>query len=200
MKRTGAMALLLLPAVGTAQTVADEPSFHYLETAVVEADVDVPGPDLEGDGYRFEYAVDVRERAHLFGSYERFDIDDVDGDSTRKLFGVGAHFRPAQKLSVFGRVAYTDVALDLGAGNVGDDGVSVTGGVRYLLPGGWEVRGSAEYVSLDDGGSDTYARVGADFFVTDAVALAFDLEDRDQTSMATLALRFYFDNDPGPGR
>src|SRR5690606_37924758 len=127
-------------------------------------------------------------------------IDDVDGDAARKLFGIGTHWDLTQKLSVFGRLAYTDVDLDLGAGNFGDDGATVSGGVRYMIGDGWEVRGGADYVSLDDGGSDTFFTIGGNFFITDVVALSLDFEERDDTTTALVGLRFYWDNDVGPRR
>jgi hypothetical protein len=200
MKRIGVLPLLWLPVLGLAQPQVDEISYHYLEVGFVDADLDVPGADLDGDGYGLEYSVDVRDHVHLFTSWERFDIDDIDGDSTRKLFGIGTHWNLTPKLSVFGRFAYTDVALDLGGGNVGDDGAAVMGGVRYMFGNGWEVRGGAEYVNLDDGGSDTFLTIGGNFFLTDVVALSLDIDDRDGSRVALLGLRFYWDNDAGPRR
>lgn len=207
MKHLGMLPLLLLPALGFAQANVDEISYHYLELGFVDVDLDAPGADLEGDGASFEYSVDVRDHVHLFAGYESFDIEGVDaaaasveGDSTRKLFGIGTHWDLTGRLSVFGRVAYTDVALDLGAGNVGDDGAALIGGARYMFGNGWEIRGGAEYVNLDDGGSDTFLTIGGNLFLTDVVALSLDIDDRDGTTAALLGLRFYFDNDPGPGR
>lgn len=200
MKRIGVLPLLWLPALGLAQTQIDEISYHYLETGLVDGDVDDPNTDLGGNGYGFEYSIDIRDHVHLFAGYERFDIDEVDGDSTRKLIGFGTHWNLTPRLSAFGRVAYTDVALDLGTGNVNDDGAAVIGGLRYLFDGGWEIRGGAEYVSLDEGDSDTYLTVGGNVFLTDVVALSLDFDDRDGTTVTQLSLRFYWDNDPGPRR
>lgn len=201
MKRIGVLPLLCLPALGVAQPQVDEISYHYLETGLVDVDIDVPGgEDLGGDGYSFEYSVDVRDHIHLFASYEHFEIDDVDGDAARKLLGIGTHWGLTDNLSVFGRFAYTDVDLDVGAGNVSDDGATVIGGLRYMFGNGWEVRGGAEHVDLDDGGSDTYFTIGGNLFLTDVVALSLDIDDRDDDRVALLSLRFYWDNDPGPRR
>ena len=201
MKRIGVLPLLWLPALGLAQPQVDEISYHYLEVGFVDADLDVPGgEDLGGDGYGFEYSVDIRDHVHLFGAYERFDIDDIDGDATRKLLGIGTHWGLTPKLSVFGRFAYTDVALDVGGGNVGDDGATVMGGLRYMFGNGWEVRGGAEHVELDDGGGETYFTFGGNVFLTDVVALSLDFDDRDGDTVALLSLRFYWDNDSGPSR
>lgn len=196
MKRIGWLSFLCcVPGFAVAQANVEASSFHYLELGLVDLELDVPGPNLDGKGYRFEYSTEVRDHVHLFAGYEGLELDDVDGDTARKMLGIGVHYRPWQKLSVFGRAAWTDVDVDLGAGNVGDDGYAVSGGVRYMIGDGWEVRGGAEYVDLDTGGSTTIVSAGADFFLTDVVALTLDVDDRDGTTTTMLGFRFYFDND-----
>ena len=195
MKRIGLLSFLCLPAFALAQTHVESSSFHYLELGLVDAELDIPGPNLDGNGFQFEYSTEVRDHVHLFAGYERLELDDVDGDSARKLLGLGVHYRPLQKLTVFGRAAWTDMDVDLGSGNVGDDGFTIIGGARYLIGDGWEVRGGAEYVDLDAGDSTTVVTVGADFFLTDVVALTLDVDDRDGTTTTMLGFRFYFDND-----
>lgn len=196
MKRTASLATLLLPAIGLAQTNVEAPDYHYLELGLADVEFDVPaGADLEGDGFRFEYSVGVRDHVHLFANYDALELDEVDGDITRKLFGLGVHYSPLQKLSVFGRLGYTDLDVDVGTGNVGDDGFTLIGGARYLIGDGWEIRGGAEYVNLDHGGSDTFLTVGGDFFLTDVAALTLDFDDRDDYQVLMLGFRFYFDNE-----
>jgi hypothetical protein len=188
------LPLLLLPAFASAEPGADQSSYHYLSLGLTDTSFDVPGPDLEGNGFALEFSAVARDHVHLFGSYEAFDFDDAgDADGERRTFGVGTHFGLTDRLSVFGRFGYIDTDVDLGAGNVDDDGGLVSAGLRYSIGDSWEVRGGAEYVSLDDAGSSTSFTLGGDMFITDAVAVSLDAADRDDSTLLVLGLRFYFD-------
>jgi hypothetical protein len=202
MRRIAPLSLLLMPALALAEPQADpSSSYHYLSVGLTDTSFDVPGPDLEGNGFALEFSAVARDHVHLFGGYEAFDFDDVtDADGERRLFGVGTHFGLTDHLSVFGRFAYIDTDLDLGTGNVDDDGGLVAAGVRYTIGDGWEIRGGAEYTSLDQAGSTTAVSVGGDMFITDAVAVSLDATDRDDSTLLVLGLRFYFDKQIRRGR
>ncbi|HEX5419007.1 MAG TPA: outer membrane beta-barrel protein [Gammaproteobacteria bacterium] len=193
------LLLLSAPALAFAQTSADEVSYHYLSLGLSKVNYDVPGPNLEGSGLSLEYSVEARKHIHLFAAYDAFDFDDAgSADGDRRAFGVGTQFAPAQRFSIYGRVGYLDQDIDVGAGNVDDDGGLLEAGLRYEIGQGWEIRGAAQQVFLDKAGNDTYFKIGGDLRLTDAIALSLDANDRDGSTAVVLGLRFYFDkqNDP----
>jgi hypothetical protein len=199
MRTISLLLLLLAPALALAQTSSDEVSYHYLSLGLSKVDYDVPGPNLSGSGISFEYSVAARPHIHLFAAYDAFDFDDAgDADGDRRAFGVGTQFAPTQKFSIYGRFGYLDQDINLGAGNVDDDGGLVEAGLRYEIGQGWEIRGAAQQAFLDKAGNDTFFKIGGDLRLTDAIALSLDAKDRDGSTAVVLGLRFYFDkqNDP----
>lgn len=195
MRTISLLPLLLAPALAFAQPDSDDKiSYHYLAVGLDGVSYDVPGPDLDGSGYSFEYSTTVRSHIDLFVGFDAFDFNDIDNaDGTRRYFGVGTHFDLTRRFSIFGRFGYLDTDFDDGTGNVDDDGGLVAGGLRYAIGKGWEIRGGAEYNGLNDAGDQTGYSVGADMYMTDAIALSLDATDRDSSTSIVLGLRFYFD-------
>jgi hypothetical protein len=201
MRRIALLPLLLLPALAFAEPSTDQSSYHYLSLGLTDTSFDVPGPDLEGNGFALEFSAVARDHVHLFGGYEAFEFDDAgDTNGQRRVFGVGTHFSLTNRLSVFGRFGYIDTDVDLGAGNIDDDGGLVSAGLRYSIADAWEIRGGADYTSLDQAGSTTSFTLGGDMFITDAIAVSLDAADRDDSTLLVLGLRFYFDKQILRGR
>jgi hypothetical protein len=191
------MLAVLLPMSAMAQPVVDEVDYHYLEMGYLFTDRDVPGGDADGRGPgRFEYSFPIRNHLHLFAGTEAVTYKDIppdtSGKSRSKTFGFGTHFNLTSSLSVYGRFAYTDLDLNLGAGTVSDDGAVVSGGVRYMPAPGYEIRGGASYRNLDKAGSDTRVFVGGDIFLTDIIAITLDLNVGDDENLLFVGGRFYF--------
>ena len=188
--------LLALPLAAVAQP--DEINYLYLELGLEQTRFDVPGSDIEADGPSIEGSVPIREHIHLFGGYGASEFDDIpDADGIQKYAGIGTHFGIGQKLSVFGRLGFIEADRDIGLGTVEDDGVLVSGGVRYMPVPGWEIRGGFDYIdlNLDLGDSETFGRIGSDLFLTDVVALTVDLTLNDDANSIFLGARFYFGNE-----
>ncbi len=191
------MLAVLLPMSAMAQPVVDEVDYHYLELGYVFTERDVPGGDVDGRGPgRFEYSFPIRNRLHLFAGAEAITYKDVapetNGKSRSKTMGLGTHFNLTDRLSVYGRFAYTDLSLNLGAGTESDDGALVSAGVRYMPAAGYEIRGGATYRRLDDAGGDTRVFFGGDIFLTDIVAITLDLNLGDDENALFVGGRFYF--------
>ncbi len=194
MRKITVLALLLAPCLAFAQAGSKDVSYHYLQLGLQNVNYDVPGPNIKGTGLSLDYSVEARPHVNLFALYDAFDFKDAgDTDGQRRGFGVGAHFSPTERFSIFGRFGYLNTDVDLGSGNVDRTGGLVGAGVRYMIGNGWEIRGGAEYADLDNGGSSTYYDLGGDMYMTDAIALSLDAADRDGSTAITLGLRFYFD-------
>ncbi len=188
------LSLLLAPGLAFAQAGSNDVSYDYLQLGLQNVSYDVPGPNLKGTGLSLEYSVEARRHVNLFALYDAFDFKDAgNADGQRRGFGIGTHFSPTERFSIYGRFGYLNTDVDLGAGNVDDTGGLLEAGARYMIGSGWEVRGGAEYVDLDKAGTSTYFHVGGDMYMTDAVALTLDAADRDGSKAVTLGLRFYFD-------
>jgi opacity protein-like surface antigen len=195
MKRLLALPILLaLPLVAAAQP--DEIQYLYVDLSYGTSDTDLPGGSVDADGLSLEVSVPVRDSLYLVGGISASELeDDADASSTERYFGLGAHYDFSSTLSVYGQAGFIDLDLDVGAGNLEDDGLFVSGGVRYMPSAGWEVRGGVDYVDLDVVDSDTSVFVATDLFLTDVVTLTLRLSGNDDTTQINLGGRFYFGND-----
>jgi hypothetical protein len=195
MKRLLALPILFsLPLLAAAQP--EQADYLYLDLGYGKSETDVPGGDVEGNGLGFEVSVPVREHIHLVGGYAASELDDnADADSVEKYFGVGTQWSLARKLSVYGQAGVIDLDLDVGAGNLEDDGLFLSGGVRFMPTAGWEIRGGFDYVDLDVLDTDTSLFVATDLFLTDVVALTARITGNDDTTALTIGGRFYFGNE-----
>ena len=195
MKRLLALPVLLaLPLCAAAQP--DQADYLYLDLGYGKTETDVPGGDVDGNGLGFEVSVPVREHIHLVGGYAASELEDnADADSVEKYFGVGTHWSLAPKLSVYGQGGVVDLDIDLGLGSVTDDGLFLSGGVRYMPTAGWEVRGGFDYFDLDVLDTDTTLFIATDLFLTDVVALTARISGNDDTTGITIGARFYFGNE-----
>ncbi len=194
------MLAILLPVSAMAQPVVDEVDYHYLEIGYLLTERDVPGGDIDGRGPgRFSYSFPIRRFLHLYTSVDAVNYKDIavdtDGKARSKTFGLGTHYNINPRVSVYGRFAYTDLDLNLGAGTVSDDGALVSAGVRYIPAAGYEIRAAGTYRSLDSAGSDTTFTVGGDIHLTDVVALTVDLNLGDDENAVFVGGRFYFGSD-----
>lgn len=196
-------AALLLPATVLAQ--GDEISYSYLDVGYLAANIDAADSDLDASGVSLGGSVAVGDRGHLFALYERAELDEAEAvDFDWRVFGGGVQFAPLDALSVYGRFGLADVNIDpdLGFGefSVSDEGIYAAGGVRYLLLDTLELRGGVEYYNLEDGGDDTLVTLGGEYFLTDVVALTFDLSVHEDAEMFVIGGRFYPGKDPDTRR
>jgi hypothetical protein len=186
--------LLTLPLLAAAQP--DQIDYLYLDLGYAKTETDTPAGDVDGSGLGFEVSVPVRDHVHLVGGYAATELDDnADADGVEKYFGVGTQWAFARKFSVYGQAGFIDLDLDLGLGTVEDDGVFLSGGIRYMPAAGWEVRGGADYFDLDILDTDATLFVATDLFLTDVVTLTARLSGNDDSTALSIGARFYFGNE-----
>lgn len=199
-------AALLLPATVLAQ--GNEISYSYLDLGYLAANIDVAdSADLDASGISLGGSVEVGDRGHLFARYERAELDDAEAvDFDERVFGGGVQFALFDALSVYGRFGLADVNVDADIGfgefSASDDGIYAAGGARYLLLDTLELRGGVEYYDLEDGGDDTFVTLGGEYFLTDVVALTFDVSIHEDAEMLVIGGRIYpgKDSDARRGR
>ena len=162
-------ALVAVPGVSLAQF-----NYSYVDLDYV---FDVEFGSLDGDGFAIGGQFEVAETFFIGAAYEDYslDIDGLDINVDSEILEVfGGYFHNLNEqldfVATFGWV-------DLEIGNGDDDGLSLSGGVRYAINSDIEVDAMLEHVNYDEGGSDTgVALRGRYYFNEDfAVSAQFDL-------------------------
>lgn len=201
--RLAAIAAVLLPVQLLAQ---ENPiSFSYIGLGYQMGEVDAAPADIETSGMTLDGSMEVANHGHLFGDFGRWERDDAeDVDTDVRTLGGGVHFHPFGRFSVYSRFGFAEVNADanLGLADAGgsDDGLYLSGGVRFMLTDRLELRGSMEYLDLDTLGEQESVSLGGDFYLTDVVTLTFGADVYDDASVFRVGARLYPGNDPGARR
>jgi len=196
MKRLLALTLLA-PAFALAQP-SNGVSYDYFDFDYMGSTWDFAGGDMDASGIGGKFSIDFRDQFFIFGDYHTWEFDDLgDVGSVSKTLGLGKAFNFGERWSVFGAAGFRMLDLDVGLGNVEDEGGVVAGGARIRFGDTFELRFGAEYADVADTGiGETTATVGGDLHLTDVVALTVEFAENDEEiSTWTIGVRFYPGND-----
>jgi hypothetical protein len=200
MKRMIALAALL-PTVALAQDNS-EISYDYFDFNYFRTDWDAGSTpeEIDGSGYAGRFSVGIRNHVFVGGEYRTWDPNEVEGRSTFKRIGIGAHWDVGTRWSVFGEVGFKSIDLDLGSGNMEDDPGYFGGGARWYMAEGYELRVGAEVSEERKGTLPGYGQVsvtiGGDIYLTNVATLSIEVnENDDNTTSFILGMRFYHKKD-----
>ena len=185
------LGILLLVAATPA--VADI-SYNYVDLGVQRIELDVPGADVDGDGFAIGGSFEIAEEWFVQAGYGTADFD-FGVDLDQFTLGLGYRSAISPTSDVFATVNYlrADVSAS-GLGSADDDGFGVSVGVRAMLNDVFELNGSIGYVDLDEGGDGTSVSAGGLYSFTDTFALGVNIGvDEDVTSYGIVG-RIYFGN------
>jgi hypothetical protein len=197
MKRLLALALFA-PAVTLAQE--NDVSYDYFDFNYLASTWDLPGPGEDSSGYGGKFSIDFNDLYFIFGDYHAWEMDDpIAGDpgSVAKSIGLGKAFKFGERWSVYGGVGFRTLDLDVGTGNMDEEGGLVMGGARARFADTFEFRVGAEYADVVTSAmsgliGESSVIVGMDLHMTDVVAITMDLKENDESvTSLTVGVRFY---------
>jgi hypothetical protein len=191
MKSAVTVVVLLASALPFA-AAADEPRYTYLEGGYQFIDIDVGGGvDVDGDGFGIGGSVSVTDHIHLLASYSKVDLD-FGIDASEYSVGVGGRLPVGPGVHLTGSVGWAWAKLDTPFGDFDDDGIFLSGGVRWMATERVELNGELTYVDLDDAGDDTTLSIGLLFHLTPDLALGIGALFGDDVTGYQAGLRYYF--------
>ena len=157
MKRS-LIAIALAASLPFAATAAEGISYNYLE-----AGYKASNGDVDADGYALNGSFAFHDNFHVFGGFDRQEIDHTDRDVDQYRLGVGYNLAIAPRTDLLARVAYQKLDAGRVLGNALDfDGWSTEVGVRGLLANNFDGYALVGYEDYDGGiDGDFYGRLGA---------------------------------------
>lgn len=190
MFRFAVMFFILLIA---APSVAETPSFNYVEVGYIEYDIDLgDGMDVNGDGFAVGGAFEVGDNFFGFVGYSDVDFD-FDIEVSALDVGFGYHTDLTDNTSFYASVAYVEADASVtGLGSNDESGYGVGIGVRGYAAVDVELGLGITYVDLGNESDDT--TIGGSFLydITDNVALGVTVDFGDDEEAYGGVLRVYF--------
>jgi hypothetical protein len=198
MKRLFALALFA-PAFAFAQD-ENTVSYDYFEFNYLGSTFDLPGPDNDdASGYGGKFSIDFRGQFFMFGDYHAWEMDDLPDEpgSVSKTIGLGKAGKFGERWSVYGGLGFRTLDLDVGTGNLQEEGAVAVGGARIRFADTFEVRFGGEYAdvitsSMSSILGEASVTAGIDLHLTEVVALSVEFKENEESvSTWTIGMRFY---------
>ncbi len=186
MKLLVVLAGLLAHGVAIAQTAGEQEvglSYTYAELRFVDFD------DRGGDGIRFNLSYDLNNNWIIVGGLSSFDFNN-NVDSTTVEVGGGYVWRYADEYDLVTTFRFVQTDIDTPGGNSDDNGFAFSAGARGMLAPQFELRGSVNYVNLDN--SDTYIELAGDYYFTRQFSAGASLEFAGDADAFTIGARWFF--------
>jgi hypothetical protein len=176
--------VLALPAISQAAT---QPRYTYFEGGWVNVDFD--DIDEDGDGFEVGGSVAIHPNFHIVADYADIDLSG-NADATVYSIGIGGNLPLRQGLDGIGRVRWINEEIDVGPGEIDEDGYGLEFGLRAMINPRLELNGGVKYVDVDDDNTSLY--VGGLYDVVNNFALGADFEFSDDVTTFFLKGRYYF--------
>ena len=164
-------------------------NYNYVQGSYGRVDLDVPGLDVDGDGFGFAASFAIDENFHIFGSYQTADFNfGVDLDLME--FGAGYHTDISPNLDVYANLGYLE--FDAGGGS-DEDAFTIGLGLRGYVSDAVELYGGLDYVDFDDSDSETRANAGFMMGLTENLGVGIEASFWDDVNIYLLSARYYFE-------
>ncbi|MDH5345335.1 MAG: hypothetical protein OEW59_06180, partial [Gammaproteobacteria bacterium] len=85
---------------------------------------------------------------------------------------------------------FVNADFDTPGGSSDESGLAISGGTRGFLAPKFELRGSVNYINLDD--SDTYLELAGDYYFTRQFSAGVSLEFAGDTDLFSIGARYFF--------
>lgn len=176
-------ALIAVPGIGQAQF-----NYNFVDLDYV---FDVELESLDGDGFAIDGQFEIAESFFLGASYEDYSLDlnnnfDVDAEIL-EVFG-GYFHNLNEELDFVATFGW----VDLEVGNGDDDGLALSGGVRYAINQDIEVDAMLEHVDYDEGGSDTGVALRGRYYFNEDFAVSTQLDLGKDIETFRVGIRYQF--------
>jgi len=177
---------LLAQAAALAQTSYGpraDLSYNYAELRYV--DTDVSG----GDGFRLNGSWELNGDWILVGGITALDFNN-NIDSTTLEFGGGYVWGYSDTVDLVSTLRLVRIDVDSSFGGGDDTGLGFSAGLRGYLAPQFELRGSVNYINLDN--SDTYIELAGDYHFNRQFSAGISLEFAGDVDLFTLGARWFF--------
>lgn len=182
--------LLVILFAFSATAFADDFNYNFVQIGYGEAEIDNTG-GIDGDGPSIFGSVAVSDRFHVFGEYQTADFGQG-VDLSQLEAGLGYNVPVSEKVDIVARLSYINMEVDSPQGSVDESGYAIGAGIRGMVSERVELNGGLDFVDLDESDSETRAKAGILFNVTDSISIGANGTWWDDVTVYQLTARFDF--------
>lgn len=175
----------LLPVAAAAEGF----DYTFAEVAYMDTELDTSGVDVDGDGLGIGGSFAVNDRYFVFGSYSSLDFD-FSVELNQLIIGGGFHTPLSPTMDFVGKLAFVDAEVDTNFGDVSDDGLGISAGVRARAGDAVEWEAGLDYTDVAD--SDLSARLDGRYYFTDVFAAGAGVTLDNDVTTFRLGVRIEF--------
>jgi hypothetical protein len=151
---------------------ADGFDYTYVEGGYLSSSTNAGLFDVDGDGLGLRGSFGLNDTLNLFADYSTEDFD-FGIDQSAFDVGAGGHWGLKDNLDFVGELAWIKVETDFQNGSADDDGLGLSGGLRYRANDKFELQGMLNYVDVSD--SDTSFGFTGRYYLSKSLALGAGL-------------------------
>lgn len=185
MKKT-LLSIAALTSLTTGYTVAEEPSFTYVEGGYSDIE--------EFNGYIVRGSFELNDNIYFTGSYNDITADEsgfADIDFRFITAGVGYKTLVSDNTAIYAEVNYADSEIESGSFSESEDGHKAALGVRSMITDSTEFYGEIANLKIED--TTTRVTVGAKQYFTDNFGVFAEYARNDfETDIYNLGVSFKF--------
>jgi opacity protein-like surface antigen len=175
--------LVAVPGVSLAQF-----NYSYVDLDYV---FDVEFGSLDGDGFAIGGQFEVAETFFIGAGYEDYSLDFGVDSEILEVFG-GYFHNLNEELDFVVTFGWVDLEVSSGNARADDDGLSLSGGVRYAINSDIEVDAMLEHVNYDEGGSDTGVALRGRYYFDEDFAVSAQLDLGKDIETFRIGIRYQF--------
>jgi hypothetical protein len=163
--------------------------YTYVEGGYLSSSTDAGPFDVDGDGLGIRGSLGLNETLNLFADYTTEDFD-FGVDSSVFDVGAGGHWALKDNLDFVGELAWIKVETDFQNGSADDDGLGLSGGLRYRANDKVELQGMLNYTDVAD--ADASFGFSGRYYLSKAFAIGAGLLLNDGDTAWNIGVRASF--------
>ena len=186
--------VLILTSFAATTTMAESPSFNYLQVGFQSVELDAGVFYEDGDGFALGGSFEIGENLFGFANYGQTDFD-FGAEVTQLQLGLGARAGISDRTDFFARVAYVEGKFSFAGFIPSDDsGYGLGIGVRSNVSDLIELYAEIAYVDLGDSSDSTGTAFGGGiwFNLNETFALGLGTAAEEHVTSFGANARVYF--------
>jgi hypothetical protein len=168
---------------------ADGFDYTYVEGGYVSSSTDIGPFNVDGDGLGIRGSIGLNDTLNLFADYSTADFD-FGVDTSALDVGAGGHWGLKDNLDFVGELSWVKLEADSATASASDDGLGLSGGLRYRANDKIELQGMLNYVDASD--SDTSFGFTGRYHLSKAFAIGAGLLFNDGDTAWNIGVRASF--------